>query len=178
MDPLTADAPIDDAATASAPPPARLGLLELMVVVAAFGLGFGVVQILAGGNRGAIEAVLGFLFGAAIVPPAVLVVRAIARRGAGLRAGELMGLVPFAGWLLTIVGPAMRSHGDPLRGLFHLWTLTQIVAGMWSSWRLVAWSLNRAMRRRTGWLELYAHVLNALMMLLAGLLFWAMVQFS
>ena len=108
------------------PEAARFTLLDLMAIVTAFGVGFGLGAMLPGGPRWA-KLAAGVVMGAMLVPPVVLTARrVIGRDQAPLRVGEGFGLMPLFLLLLPIL--AMLDHGGRTMGYLLAWIIMHFFA--------------------------------------------------
>lgn len=137
-------------------------LLDLMAIVAAFGLGFGLVATLLAEwpiRRIAAGAILGAIFGV----PLVLLFRWRAGRLAlPLRPGEQIGLMPLAGLLLPLAACLIGGVGG--FGLFLFWGIYHLALGACSGISLAIRLNNRSDHGDVTWLEFYGYLLCILLL--------------
>jgi hypothetical protein len=144
----------------------RFTLLDLMAIVAAFGVGFGLGAMLPGGPR-SVKIAAGMVLGAILVPPAVLAARGISRgTGAPLLAGERIGMMPSL--LLTLPILAAIDRGAFAMMLILAWIGSLMILGAVTGWLLLA-RIGEMGRTRITWLELYGYLLGLAM---GGLAVW------
>lgn len=139
-------------------------LLDLMAIVAAFGIGLGLAMLLPGGPRWA-KLAAGVVLGAMLVPPGVLLTRAIlGRANEPLRTGERLGVFPSMTLLLPCLAVVVRGAFGMFLILVWICTLLVISAA--------ALGLLQAKRRESDrasmtWLEFYGYLLGLGMFVLA-----------
>ena len=144
----------------------RFTLLDLMAIVAAFGVGLGFGAMLPGGERSA-KLMAGMVMGAMLVPPGVLAARrVIGRDQAPLRAGERFGLLPLFLLMLPILAALDRGGLTMLFLLAWIIGLFFLCAAAWGT--LLARLCEKGPTRMT-WLEIYGYLLGLAM---GGLAVW------
>lgn len=159
--------------------PERFTLLDLMLIVLAYGIGFGVAALFIPRGAGSFTRLIaGCILGSITIPPLVLMGRALRPSPRpDLSPGDRLALAPVSGLaFLFLVGTLARSSPATLAG-FMLWGVTQIGLGLVSGFLLIGFCFNAWVRQRSSWLGVLGYLLNLGMMVLAGLWFWAMSIF-